>query len=96
MKSAAVEGAKRAAAAATAEGIKRAAKAAAMARNRADIELVEPKLANLAPISKRITPDFMRVSCSNTSRTKNKFQAVVQDGCELTRCQLIWLVLLGY
>lgn len=63
MKIAAMEGAKRAAAAATAEGIKRAAKAAAMARNRADtpIQLVEPKLANLAPVSKRITPDFMRV-----------------------------------
>nr|CAD2124594.1 unnamed protein product [Meloidogyne enterolobii] len=82
-----LEGAKRAAAEATAKGIRMAAKAVASKQSlplgEAGEAVEQPKigglnknLINRPPLVKRLSPDFMR--------------AVVQDGCELARCQLIW------
>uniref|UniRef100_A0A914LV32 Chondroitin proteoglycan 4 domain-containing protein n=1 Tax=Meloidogyne incognita TaxID=6306 RepID=A0A914LV32_MELIC len=81
-----LEGAKRAAAEATAKGIRMAAKAVASKQSlplgEAGEAVEQPKigglnknLINRPPLVKRLSPDFMR--------------AVVQDGCELARCQLI-------
>uniref|UniRef100_A0A1I8BV38 CPG4 domain-containing protein n=1 Tax=Meloidogyne hapla TaxID=6305 RepID=A0A1I8BV38_MELHA len=80
-----LEGAKRAAAEATAKGIKMAAQAAASKQSMhpGEVEEVQavqqPKIGGInnarPPLVKRLSPDFMR--------------AVVQDGCELARCQLI-------
>uniref|UniRef100_A0A915M7J6 Chondroitin proteoglycan 4 domain-containing protein n=1 Tax=Meloidogyne javanica TaxID=6303 RepID=A0A915M7J6_MELJA len=79
-----LEGAKRAAAEATAKGIRMAAKAVASkqslplgeaAKEQSKIGGFNKNLINRPPLVKRLSPDFMR--------------AVVQDGCELARCQLI-------
>uniref|UniRef100_A0A915LUZ2 Uncharacterized protein n=1 Tax=Meloidogyne javanica TaxID=6303 RepID=A0A915LUZ2_MELJA len=82
-----LEGAKRAAAEATAKGIRMAAKAVASkqslplgeageaVKEQSKIGGFNKNLINRPSLVKRLSPDFMR--------------AVVQDGCELARCQLI-------
>uniref|UniRef100_A0A915N9D2 Chondroitin proteoglycan 4 domain-containing protein n=1 Tax=Meloidogyne javanica TaxID=6303 RepID=A0A915N9D2_MELJA len=82
-----LEGAKRAAAEATAKGIRMAAKAVASKQSlplgeageavegQPKIGGINKNLINRPPLVKRLSPEFMR--------------AIVQDGCELARCQLI-------